>query len=477
MRKFTDEECRLFTERIMQMGEEWYKYMHGERTEPDGPKAVLQRHLQLFDGDWIGLLDYDMAMGVWSTKVFYNANTESTTDTLIGDAEGAEQALRWLKAIQSGQPLIIEDIESIKDEAPEEYAMYKRLKVHSVLAVPYRNCGSGLMVVRNPEVFTDNYVALNIMAYIATNEILAFRRNQHLARKMIPYIPDTFNEIRVNLYGKFEIVGNNLHITEDEVAFPIMFLIAYLCCNKGKSVSQEMLMDLYDDETVSWKNQIYRFRKQWKEFDGREGDENQLIITTDKGYTLNPKYEVVADADFVMGAVKSIEDQSDVMTKIEMLKQFKTVYRGPFLESMSDNTVFVAEKRMKYKTIFNEKMVNLLKLLFGQKEYDSLERYSSDLIGISPECVGLYVWRAAGFATTNKTDLMNYTLDMARNTLGPKEYKDLCSRFLKIVNADKLKAIVEKDRPELLGEYEQIMQKKALYSCTDPFLIGELLGL
>jgi len=472
MRNYSDEECRLFTERIMQMGEEWYKYLHGERIEADGPKAVLKRHLQLFEGDWIGLIDYDAAMGVWSTKCFYNANTESTTDTLIGDAEAAEQALRWVKAVQSGSPIIIDEVENIRDEAPEEYAMYKRLKVKSVLAVPYRNCGSGLMVVRNPKHFTDNYVALNIMAYIATNELLSFRRNQHLARKLAPYIPDTNNEIRLNLFGKFEIVGNNLHLTEDEVASPIIFLIAYLSCNKGKCVSQEMMLDLYDDETVSWKNQIYRFRKQWKEFEGREGDENQLIITTDKGYRLNPNLEIIADADYVLDAVKSIEDQSDAKTKIEMIKQFKALYRGGFVECLSDNTVFISEKRMKYKAILNEKMVDLLKLLYGQKEYDSLERYSSDLIEISPECVGLYVWRAVGYATTNRKDRMNYTFDMARNILEPDEYKDLCSRFLKIVNADKLKAIVEKDRPELSIEYERMMEKKALYAGIDPYMIA-----
>ena len=119
-------------------------------------------------------------------------------------------------------------------------------------------------------------------------------------------------------------------------------------------------------------------------------------------------------------------------------------------------------------------MVNLLKLLYGQKEYDSLERYSADLLEISPDCVGMYVWRVAGFATTNKNDVMNYTLDMARNILEPKEYKDLCSRFLKIINADRLKAIVEKERPELLEEYEQLMEKKALYACMDPFMLGGL---
>ena len=473
MREYSDEECRLFTERIMQMGEEWYKYMHGERAEAgDGPKAVLKRHLQLFDGDWIGLLDYDMAMGVWSTKYFYNANTESSTDTLIGDAEGAEQALRWLKAIQSGQPIIISDIEDIKDEAPEEYAMYKRLKVQSVLAVPYRNCGSGLMVVRNPKRFGDNYVALNIMAYIATNEILAFKRKQNLERQIVHYVPNDSKEIRVNLFGKFEILGKDLRISTEDIPAPMEFMIAYLCCNKGRCVSQEMLADLYGDDSVSWKNQIYRFRKQWKEFEGHEGDDNQFIITTDKGYTLNPDLEVVADSDCVLEFVKTIEDQSDAMTKTEMLKQFRTLYRGGFLEGHIDNTAFVSEKRMKYIAIFNDKMENLLKLLYGQKEYDSLERYSADLLEISPNCVGLYVWRAAGFAATNKKDMMNATLDTARVVLEPDAYKILCSRFLKILNADRLKAIVEKERPELLDEYEKIMEKKALYAGFDKFIGG-----
>jgi len=50
--------------------------------------------------------------------------------------------------------------------------MYKRLHVQSVLGVPYRNCGSGLMVVRNPKRFKNCYTGLNIIAYIVTNEIM-----------------------------------------------------------------------------------------------------------------------------------------------------------------------------------------------------------------------------------------------------------------------------------------------------------------
>jgi len=40
MNDYTDEECRMFTELVLEMGEEWYRYMHGDRTEPDAPETL-----------------------------------------------------------------------------------------------------------------------------------------------------------------------------------------------------------------------------------------------------------------------------------------------------------------------------------------------------------------------------------------------------------------------------------------------------
>ena len=89
---------------------------------------------------------------------------------MIKEVEGTEQAASWVRAIRNNEPIIVEDIEEIKDSAPAEYEMYKRLKVESAIAVPYRNNGAGLLVVRNPKRFKTNYVALNIMSYIITTE-------------------------------------------------------------------------------------------------------------------------------------------------------------------------------------------------------------------------------------------------------------------------------------------------------------------
>ena len=132
----------LFREEVMRQFEYFYQYMHGDRKEPNEVETIFKRSIEFFGADWIGLIDFDLEVGAWSTRCFYNKRTGSSTETLIEDAENAAQAKRWEQAIRGGKPIVIEDIESIREEAPEEYAMYKRLHVQSVRGVPYRNCGT-----------------------------------------------------------------------------------------------------------------------------------------------------------------------------------------------------------------------------------------------------------------------------------------------------------------------------------------------
>ena len=117
---------------------------------------------------------------------------------------------RFASAIRNCEPIIIEDIEDIREEAPEEYEMYKRLKVKSVLGVPYRNCSSGLMVVRNPKQFKDNFIVLNIMSYIVTNEIIAISRKRCIEQKAVNYKPMSEHEVNIRLFGEMEIIHCNI---------------------------------------------------------------------------------------------------------------------------------------------------------------------------------------------------------------------------------------------------------------------------
>lgn len=45
---------------------------------------------------------------------------------------------RWVAAMELNQAIVLRDREEIKDDYPEEYALYERVKLYSVLAVPVK---------------------------------------------------------------------------------------------------------------------------------------------------------------------------------------------------------------------------------------------------------------------------------------------------------------------------------------------------
>lgn len=443
--EFSDEDCRLFTELVRTMGAQWYQYMHGERTEPDAPETLMKRTLDFFDGDWIGLIDFDLSMAAWSTEFFYNKATGSTSETLIQDAECGEQALRWEIAIRNNAPIIIDDIENIKEEAPEEYAMYKRLKTKSVLGVPYRNCGSGLLVVRNPKRFKDNYIALNIFSYIITNELIAMKRRESISRKTVNYEPNSYNQVMINLFGEMQIIGKDLNLGRSDIPDAIRFLIAYLALNPGKAISAERLNDLYGEKVGSWKNLVYRFRVKWKNVRMMETDDYQLIITTDRGYMLNPEMEINVDVNNVIDLLKTIEDTVDVDAKIDMLRKFMSMYHGEFMQDETMDNFFIEEKRNLYNTTFLAKMDYLLELLYNQRKYDSLIAYSIDILNIYPGSLNTYAWRVSAFRQQGQMDLMRATLNAANALLDDEEQNMLAEKIESIEKATVCRPIINVD--------------------------------
>ena len=303
----------LFREEVMRQFEYFYQYMHGDRKEPNEVETIFKRSIEFFGADWIGLIDFDLEVGAWSTRCFYNKRTGSSTETLIEDAENAAQAKRWEQAIRGGKPIVIEDIESIREEAPEEYAMYKRLHVQSVLGVPYRNCGSGLMVVRNPKRFKNCYTGLNIIAYIVTNEIIAKQRRDNIFRKQSEHEPTSYETVRIDLLNGVKVASKELFFDEGDMkSEALRFLIAFLACNMGKYFPAEYLNTKYEGEKdVSWADLIYKFRMKWKNARNLDDDGLQLILTTEKGYGINPALQVIVDVILAEELMRAIDDASD----------------------------------------------------------------------------------------------------------------------------------------------------------------------
>ena len=424
-------EALLFREEVLRQCGYFYQYMHGERKEPNEAVTILKRSIELFDADWIGLIDFDLEVGAWSTRCFYNKRTGSSTETLIEDAESAAQAKRWVDAIRGGRPIIIEDIESIKDSAPEEYEMYKRLHVQSVLGVPYRNCGSGLMVVRNPRRFKDCYEALNVIAYIVTNEIIAKQRRDNIYRKQSEFEPKSYDTVRIDLFGEITISSKDLFFYEKDMkSEALRFLIAFLACNPGKFFSAECLNSKYEgDKDVSWADLIYKFRIKWKNARNLDDDNHQLILTTEKGYGFNPKLKIITDVSLAEELMHAIDDSSDVLAKLELLRKFHALFHGEFMGSIFTRNAFIRENRLHYKLKYIEKMEVFMKLLCLQGDYNGAEGYCNDILKVYPDSADIHFWRIVALYKQGHIDSVKGIDENLRDVMDERAYSILCRRL------------------------------------------------
>lgn len=418
------EECRAFLKATMVQGDQFYQYIHGERHEPDGALTVLKRHVQFFQGDWIGLIDFDLELGRWSTNTFYNVQTGSSTETLIAEAESFEQVARWVKAIETGEPIIINDIEDIRELLPEEYELYKRLQTQSILAVPYRNCRSGFLVVRNPQRFKDFYEALNVMAYIVTNEVIAKQRRDNVLRHTASDYPLKENQIKINLFGEMQIRGNDFKLKAEEIPSDITRkMIALLAMNQGKAFNVTMLNDRLgtDKSANAWKNLIYKFRRIWKNACCKDDEGFQLISFNGVGYQLNPELDIITDYEQADAMIKTIDDTSSNTSKEEMLKRFHALYRGEFMQQEEDDVVLIRDLRLYYKKKYLEKIIELVKLLYCKGDYMSAEKYASSALKSYSESVDMYAWTIACLRKLGRGDFAKGTIDLATKNLDTEE--------------------------------------------------------
>lgn len=421
----------LFKGEVLRQCGYFYQYMHGERNEPNEAVTILKRSIELFDADWIGLIDFDLEVGAWSTRCFYNKRTGSSTETLIEDAESAAQAKRWVEAIRGGRPIIIGDIETIRDSAPEEYEMYKRLHVQSVLGVPYRNCGSGLMVVRNPRRFKDCYEALNVIAYIVTNEIIAKQRRDNIYRKQREFEPKSYDTVRIDLFGDMTISSKDLFFDEKDMkSEALRFLIAFLACNPGKFFSAECLNSKYEgDKDVSWADLIYKFRIKWKNARNLDDDNHQLILTTEKGYGFNPNLNIITDVSLAEDRMRAIDDSADVLAKLELLRKFHALFRGEFMGSTFTRNAFIRENRIHYKLKYIEKMEVFMKLLCLQGDYSGAEGYCNDILKVYPDSADIHFWRIVALYKQGHIDSVKGIDENLRDVMDERAYSILCRRL------------------------------------------------
>ncbi|MBQ7931842.1 MAG: transcriptional regulator, partial [Clostridia bacterium] len=146
-----------------------------------------------------------MDLGLWTPVIWYSTDEADTTDQYIEPYESAECLTRWIKALKEDRPMVVDDIETIKDTFPQEYELYRRLFVDSILAVPIRPRPFGFLLVRNPRRYINRPNLLQLLGVVILQQINTMAVDDGRSMTFSPEDIQDDKDILIHLFGDLTI--------------------------------------------------------------------------------------------------------------------------------------------------------------------------------------------------------------------------------------------------------------------------------
>ena len=407
--------------------------------ESDNPDEIILHALEtacdFYNGDWAGFLEIDLELGLWTPYIWFNKNPDDKTTIMLNEIESADFLYRWVTAMKNNLPIIVEDREQIKKDFPDEYEMYQRLRIHSVLAVPVKPRPTGFLAVRNPKRYIDRSSMLQMLAFV----VLAIANEKKLLDSAkLAWSPENITnetDILFHLFGELEVYTSQGVLHEADLKSPkIIRLLAYMLLGSRRFfTARELAETLWPDEAFDQENPgkniktlIYRLRQVFSMI-----SEQDLIESTPYGYRLNPKLNIMTDLQEFDRYLRSAQDTASITGKIDLLKKAVSVYRGNILGSAAGDHWLIptsSHYNLKYLGAVNE----LLKTLAELKDYAGVHQYAAQALCIDPGNFRAYFWMIYSMYRQGATEMAKAELRAAEQHLTSEEYSELVQHLKKI---------------------------------------------
>lgn len=400
----------------------------------DDPEEVIMHMLaaatEFYDGDWAGVLEADLVMKVWSPLWWYNRRTKAMTPNTFGDLQEGEYLVRWVDALMRGKPMIIQNIEEMRETNSLEYAFLKANRVHSLIAVPFWKRPTGFLIVRNPKRYVTRSSLLQMMAFVAVSSVNEKRLMERTQLALTPAVIRKDTDIVVNLFDELQIITTKGALTEQDLNSPmIVHLVAYLLLRgKRNNQPQEIFQTLWPNEdneraNVKVKSIVYRFQQMFNLI-----CDHRLIEYVGGSYRINPELNVITDLDAFTDAWNQAATSSDLIAKGHLLKKAMDIYKNGLLPSHSCEhwlLPIAAHYSLRYIGVINQ----LLSTLDLAHDYVCIHEYAGIAVQAVPGSADAHYWLAYAMLKLGTTALAKNELQVAKQMLTEDEYHDVLRRL------------------------------------------------
>ncbi len=414
---------------IMELADEVY----GLSEPKEIAQKVLRKACEFYDADWCGIFDADTMLRLWMPFWWYNRATGGMTKTRTDmDQYGIFGELpRWRKAIEQNIPIIIKDVDMLKESIPDEYDIFIRQEVRSILAVPFNKREKGVLLLRNPKRYSEKPELLRVMANIVIQEINEQKLLDRMKLDSCTDCADNANEVIVNLFGGLSICVERGKLTEKEIKSPLcskIFVLLLLNRKRGMSareLSEHLWSDKeYDNPTRNLRSLLFRLRATL-----RIVTDLELIVTTANGYRLNPDISIRTDFEEFEKICECRYVVSDISEKILLLEEAVKMYQGKLFPT-GDCEHWILPLNSRCHILYLPMVDELMELLHTEKQYGKLYEYAMMTVSIDPESPITIYWLIVALRLHGAAEMAKRHLESAKLRLLEEEYKELEARLI-----------------------------------------------
>ena len=276
----------------------------------------------------------------------------------------------------------------------------------------------------------------------------------------------------VKTFGGLEITNDNVTVNIVELfGKQLVNLLQVLLFHSEKPVQKDELIDILWPESKNpssaLKFSIFRLRSELNEIDFFK--DKEVIVTTRKGYILNPNLDWNIDFVELDKAYNQINDGPELLDEKEfkIARKIFRLYQGRFYASPSQ-LHWILQKQEVFRQMYVKTMMRTSCYLYTQKRYDEMMLMNYQAVLIEPFNEGLHYYYMKGLvATRNYREALKYydeLNDIFLSELGTglsKRFKQLYD----IIIADHAKE-ESKDMETIMKELSSRDQQNQGFFCS-----------
>lgn len=276
----------------------------------------------------------------------------------------------------------------------------------------------------------------------------------------------------VKTFGGLEITNDNVTVNIVELfGKQLVNLLQVLLFHSEKPVQKDELIDILWPESKNpssaLKFSIFRLRSELNEIDFFK--DKEVIVTTRKGYILNPNLDWNIDFVELQKAYNQINEGAELLDEKEfkIARKIFRLYQGRFYASPSQ-LHWILQKQEVFRQMYVKTMMRTSCYLYTQKRYDEMMLMNYQAVLFEPFNEGLHYYYMKGLvATRNYREALKYydeLNDIFLSELGTglsKRFKQLYD----IIIADHAKE-ENKDMETIIRELSNRDQQNQGFFCS-----------